>query len=313
MQSRSHHILAVACTAVACTVVALSGCGGDSGEDDPGEPAVTGPLPRSGSVLFVLRGPASVSGDRIELQTDEVEWFTDRPERLAGVADADELVKDWKDYGFTTEPPNAALAGEETDAEVELTNPEITTEGLSFEFESLRGDVVEGDDASVSVFIDSSEWETDMHVYARIDSNTTAGTSGWCDTGDQTALVNPQINSSPANWSYYPTESITLTGDDQEIFTAASKGGTTSFSVTYNVLCETGGDATPVGEVNFAGTVPDSPIKDSFDCNAKHIQSTNPSENFLCIPSDVSGYHVDAKARILYSSAGPGVNDQITD
>jgi hypothetical protein len=290
-------------TVVLLATALLVGCGGDDDSDGAPEPAVTGPLDEKSSDLFVLRGSSSASGGRIEITTDVVEWFTDRPKRKAGVANADELIENWEDYGFTTDPPNAALAGEQTDAEVELTKPKATSDGLSFAYKPLRG-TVSSEDESMSVFIDSSEWKTDMHVYVKAGGTSSYG-PGWCSSGPstdyKTVLTNPQISSAPANWSYYPTDSLTLTTADQEIFTAASKSGTTSFTVTYDVKCSDGGR---VGQVEFTGKVPDNLNPDSFSCSSQNIVAANPSQNFKCSGSEGGGYHVDAYATLSYDQNG---------
>jgi hypothetical protein len=119
----------------------------------------TGPLPSEGNLLFVARGNATVEGNRLELDTKSVEWFTDRPKRRAGIGDADELLKKWKFYGFGEDPPNAAVTGPDTDAVGELTDPEASDDGISFAFKPDRGDLSGADGTDLSVFIDPTEPE----------------------------------------------------------------------------------------------------------------------------------------------------------
>jgi hypothetical protein len=290
----------------ACLALLLLGACGE--EEDPeaiDQPPVTGPLDRGGSDLFVLRGPAVAADGRIEVQSDVVEWFSDRPKRKAGVAAADELVQNWEPYGFATVPPNAALAGSETDAEVELTKPRVTADGLSFAYKPLRGEVA-ADEEALSIFIDSSEYATDMHVYVAYGYDTTQNTNGWCSASEGVALANPTINTAPGTWSYYPVEDITLTESGQEVFTAASKSGSTKFSVTYDVYCVDGSNRTSAGTVKLNGSVPDSPSPDSFSCDGA---ADNPV--FYCNASSISGYHVKAHATLEYKEGA--VNSQITD
>ncbi|HEV7585849.1 MAG TPA: hypothetical protein VGO14_08730 [Solirubrobacteraceae bacterium] len=42
-------------------------------------------------------------------QSTDVTYFSDRPQRRSGVIPLDVFVKDWTTFGFTAEPPNAAL------------------------------------------------------------------------------------------------------------------------------------------------------------------------------------------------------------
>ena len=184
-----------------CLALALVGCSsgsqGDGADRGPPRSAISGPLPAKGDLLFVMRGPATVKKakggptprtrpaqttgqerdpqadarragvhDRIEVKAETVEWFTDRPERKAGIAAAHALVDNWKGYGFDERPPNAAVVGPGTDAVVELRRPQKTTDGIAFETVGIRGELPPRQEAQLSLFIDSSEWETDMHVYA---------------------------------------------------------------------------------------------------------------------------------------------------
>jgi hypothetical protein len=167
----------------------------------------------------------------------------------------------------------------------------------------------------VSIFLDSSDWKTDMHVYVRTDTDPNTGRVGWCSESGKTVVSDPQINSAPANWSYYPTDSATITGSYQEIFTAASKSGTTSFSVTYDVKCQDDdGGLTDVGQVKFSGKVPDNLNSDEFKCEAETVASASGEETPACKSSEGGGYHVDAHADLVYELEQPNaVNDQITD
>jgi hypothetical protein len=266
-------------TCVLLATALLVGCGGNDDSELASQPAVTGPLDEEGSDLFVLRGPAEVADGRIELTTDVVEWFNDRPQRSAGVSEASELVENWNEYGFENVPPNAAAAGEESDSAVELTKPEITDEGISFAYKPLRGEI-SSEEAGMSVFIDSSEWDTDMHVYVE--------DQGYCGSSTMT-LTNLDVLTWPAAWGMGPPDSYTMTGSYVELFNAANPLGPTKFSVQYDIEC--GGQNE--GTVVFKGDVPNNYADtNSFSCT----RSGTPSGKH-CSASHETGFHVDAHAK----------------
>jgi len=229
--------------------------------------------------------------DRIEVKADAVEWFTDRPQRKAGIAAAHELVDRWKGYGFDEQPPNASVAGPGTDAVVELRNPQKTPNGVAFEAVGIRGELPPKRDAELSLFIDSSEWQTDMHVYVANDE-----LASYCAPEASTlTLTNPQILTAPHDWSVAPPDSFTVPNDDDgaQIFNAASKTGGTSFAVQYDVNC----DGRNRGEVTFKGKVPDSLSSNSFGCSL-----TGNYSNTKCFGHAGSGYHVTSNA--LFQNEG---------
>lgn len=293
--------------------VLLPGCGegSDASGSSDASPGITGSLPIQADLLFVLRGPATIADGRIEVDTDAVEWFTERPARRAGVANVAELVEEWKTFGFTQDPPNAALSGEESDGTVVLTKPELTSAGVSFAFRPLHGEANDGEDERLSVFVDGSEWKTDMHVYVKVVKDPETGRVGWCGGSEQTVLDDPVINTAPENWSYAPVGSITLSGSNQEIFTAASKSGNTNFSVTYDVECQGGNGLAPVGQVRFKGKVPDNLNPDEFSCDPANLVPSSHSEHLFCAGGSGTGYHVDTYTTLEYNQSD--VNDQITD
>jgi len=86
--------------------------------------------------------------------------FSDRPERLAGHMTTASFVPFWSDEGgdsFESDPPNATLSvleGEEVgDAVVELHNPRLEGEDLSYNVKVLEGRVPASAGAA-SLFID---------------------------------------------------------------------------------------------------------------------------------------------------------------
>src|SRR5215208_2603790 len=117
-------VCAIAISACGDEVASDSGDGGSESASTSDLPAITGEPPEKATLLFVVRGPASASDGRIEVQTEVVEWFTDTPQHRAGVAGAAEFGEAWSKRQGDSAPPNAALAGEETDAAVELTDIE---------------------------------------------------------------------------------------------------------------------------------------------------------------------------------------------
>jgi hypothetical protein len=272
-------------TCILLAAALLVGCGGANGSESPPEPAVTGSIDEKGSDLFVLRGPAEVTDDRIEVRTEVAEWFNDRPKRNAGVAEAGQLVDNWREYGFENDPPNAAAAGEESDAEIELSQPEITDDGISFAYKSLRGEI-SSEDASMSLFIDSSEWETDMHVYVR---------GNPCRAQYENAdISDPVVLTAPDEWSKEPIDSFSVEGNDDStefyLFNAASSNGSTKFKVQYTMTCW--GPDTETNEYKgtftLSGSVPDSQFEDNdFVCSVPWN---------LCDSPDPSGFHTTAKA-----------------
>jgi Pentapeptide repeats (9 copies) len=113
-------------------------------------------LPEESPLLFVLRGEAKVSRDRLSIATRRVEWFTDRPERRAGISDAAALVRDWHDFGFDQTPPNSALAGDGVDAVVVLSEPVMRKGTVRFTTSTLRGELPRGSLGDISLFIDAT-------------------------------------------------------------------------------------------------------------------------------------------------------------
>jgi Pentapeptide repeats (8 copies) len=140
----------IACALIAAAVTLIAGCGGGSGDDgtrragDPGSKSLAA-LPALRDLLIVVHGPATVSGTRLTVDSDTVEWFTDRPKRRAGVAAVSSLAKKWDSFGFADDPPNASIAGGNLETVVELQSPELTDDGISFGFKPLRGELAPAD------------------------------------------------------------------------------------------------------------------------------------------------------------------------
>ena len=113
--------------------------------------------------LFVLnsRG-ATLQGDTLTLTgvTPHSIIFADRPVRSAGHQLTADIIADWGagDDSFTKNPPNATVSvfskdGSVKDAVVVLKNPKLEGDKLTFNVQTLEGDLTGGDGAA-AVFID---------------------------------------------------------------------------------------------------------------------------------------------------------------
>jgi len=113
--------------------------------------------------LFVLnsRG-ATLQGDTLTLTgvMPHSIIFADRPIRAAGHQLTADIIADWGtgDDSFTKNPPNATVSvfskdGAVKDAVVVLKNPKLEGDKLTFNVQTLEGDLT-GGDGSAAVFID---------------------------------------------------------------------------------------------------------------------------------------------------------------
>lgn len=137
--------------AIAASLAALvGGCGENGGV----EIEATGDFPTEGALLFVVRGDAQAEDGRLSIESDTVEWFSDRPERRAGISEIHQLVDRWSEFGLAKVPPNAAVTGGEADAVVELSDPQLDDGSISLAYEPIRG-TLDGDLGTVSAFIDT--------------------------------------------------------------------------------------------------------------------------------------------------------------
>jgi hypothetical protein len=121
------------------------------------------PKPEIVPSLFVLnsRG-ATLQGDTLTLTgvMPHSIIFADRPVRAAGHQLTADIIADWGsgDDSFTKNPPNATVSvfgkdGSVKDAVVVLKNPKLEGDKLTFNVQTLEGDL-NGGDGSAAVFID---------------------------------------------------------------------------------------------------------------------------------------------------------------
>lgn len=113
--------------------------------------------------LFVLnsRG-ATLQGDTLTLTgvMPQSIIFADRPVRAAGHQSTADVIADWGtgDDSFAKNPPNATVSvfskdGSVKDAVVVLKNPKLEGDKLTFNVQTLEGDLA-GGDGGAAIFID---------------------------------------------------------------------------------------------------------------------------------------------------------------
>ena len=113
--------------------------------------------------LFVLNsGGATLRGDTLTLTgvTPHSIIFADRPVRAAGHQLTADIIADWGsgDDSFAKNPPNATVSvfskdGSVKDAVVVLKNPKLDGDKLTFDVQTLEGDL-NGGNGAASIFID---------------------------------------------------------------------------------------------------------------------------------------------------------------
>ncbi len=107
-------------------------------------------------ILFVLHGEAIVEHDVLAINPQHVHWFTDRPIHDAGQMDPEFFANIWGKI-FAGSAPNAAITGEAVDAVVVLENATMSNGKISFDYQTISGELAEGKLGAISVFIDGSE------------------------------------------------------------------------------------------------------------------------------------------------------------
>ena len=127
-----------------------------------GTPAAA-PKPEIVPSLFVLNSrSATLQGDTLTLNgvTPSSILFADRPVRSAGHQPTTDVIAEWGsgDDSFTKNPPNATISvlgkdGSVKDAVVVLKNPKLEADKLTFDVQTLEGDLA-GADGAAALFID---------------------------------------------------------------------------------------------------------------------------------------------------------------
>jgi len=285
--------LALGALALLAAIVFAIDSGGD-GDVGTSAEKITGPLPDRGGLEFVVQGPATVDNEKLAIETDAVEWFTDSPKRKAGVAEVTQLADAWDDYGFVAIPPNAAVAGGDTDVVVELAAAETTSEGIAFEFKALDGELRSGELGDVSAFIDSSNYSCFADFYNRteytldIDPGNTdpsVGSAGW-DGGPADSLpADDQDAPQSAHMVFNENGTLTSTGAEASA-TDVGQGG------HYNPLQN---DPSGIGNIHYVvagkgsdgpGVWPEVGCKVDDDGNVKFMDADGDEVASACEVSD---------------------------
>jgi hypothetical protein len=125
-----------------------------------GKPQSQAPVPSLG---VVNSDGATLADGKLTLKgvSHNVIVFADRPARSAGHEDLDMFISRWGDGkdSFKKDPPNATISvlggdkGGVTDAVVELSNPKLAGNDLTFDVKVLEGDL-KGIDGPAALFID---------------------------------------------------------------------------------------------------------------------------------------------------------------
>jgi hypothetical protein len=155
--------------AIALMTITLLICMSLASAQAPSTGATSAPPPGKSSVktdmvpsLFVMnaRG-ASLQGQTLTLDgvSPNSIVFADRPVRAAGHLLTQHLLEEWTEGSFAKDPPNATVSvmnkdgASVRDAVVELRDPHLDGDRLTFDVRVLEGDLA-GADGPASVFVD---------------------------------------------------------------------------------------------------------------------------------------------------------------
>ncbi|HEX9804814.1 MAG TPA: hypothetical protein VGA67_03965 [Candidatus Dojkabacteria bacterium] len=149
-------------------------------------------------LLFVVEGDAIVEAGRIKFSLNHIEWFADRPSREAGETFPFELVSNWSEWGFETDPPNAAFNNENIHIVIELSDPQVEVDGISFAYDDVFESLEDGTYSNAELFIDGTtqfgceysfgQWDIIFDIEFRVDTTT-------CD--QNLVVVEELLNSMP--------------------------------------------------------------------------------------------------------------------
>lgn len=142
-------------------LIALVGAVGIANAQTPAIPAGAEPMKPANWLFVQVADSVTVDDKTITLKgvAPQTLMFTDRPERMTGDAPTPAFVKFW-DSGksdFQKDPPNATLAvtvdGKPVTAVVELTNPVLNGDTLTYNYKTLSPDAPKSG-TNASLFID---------------------------------------------------------------------------------------------------------------------------------------------------------------
>ncbi len=114
------------------------------------------------TLLYVLSSAGATYKDGVltlKNVSSQVVYFSDRPDRIAGHMNLLDFLDDWNEGpdSFEENPPNAALSivndSEVNNPVVEISDPKLTGEDLSFNIRKLDGELP-SEMGPLSVFID---------------------------------------------------------------------------------------------------------------------------------------------------------------
>jgi len=127
------------------------------------------PPPVTASKLFVQDAQAATAerkrGKRWKITLTGVNattlWFADRPERDAGRQSTRSFVREWADFGFAADPPNAVIQHSDADGvAVELKNPRYDRKAATLTYTAIidpgSGKRLTRTMSDVSIFIDDA-------------------------------------------------------------------------------------------------------------------------------------------------------------
>ena len=124
-------------------------------------------LAESGDIRRTTRGGYTLTLSHVD---PRVLWFSDRPYRRAGFVSINKFIANWK-KAFKTSPPNAAMvhvgmsakAGDRVEPmAMELMNPNLRNDSLSFNVKVLKGDrILVGHFKLPSIYVDGGWSDAD--------------------------------------------------------------------------------------------------------------------------------------------------------
>ena len=177
---------------------------------------------KNGSYRMVLEG------------VDEIDWFTDRPERVAGEWSPKKLLKEW-DVLFSDDEPNAQMSYTWTtymdfvgamkgrgNMSFEMFKPFLNKKGNKLSFK-VNG-IGKKNRKLVESFVDRDIKDISLFIDDGITGDTTVMTKMWNDSGldmEMKSLSSNAVFGKPTNVSGYTDAEL----DEEDIFFTMAKGG----------------------------------------------------------------------------------------